>query len=183
MDMYKLYLARKDAMSHRVAFAVLIVFGLAAWPASPQDEGERAGFWLSFGGGGGLIRDLRAATFYARMGGTPNRQLQFGAQVMNWWRDEGDVENSSVSVSATAAFFPWDDAGPAGLPLEQTFLRAGFGVATMGHKSGVGPTLGAGIDLRLGGNLHVTPNLDMVIYFLADHTYTSMAFTLGLTWH
>lgn len=170
-------------MSHRVAFAVMVAAVLAAWPASPQDEGERSGFWLSFGGGGGLIRDLRAATFYVRMGGTPNPRLQFGAQVMNWWRHEGDVENTSVSVSATGAFFPWGNRAPANSPLKQTFLRVGFGIATMGDNSGLGPTFGSGIDLRLGGNLHVTPNLDMVVYFLADHTYTSMAFTLGLTWH
>ncbi|UCG85066.1 MAG: hypothetical protein JSW71_14125 [Gemmatimonadota bacterium] len=180
--MYKTY-ADSQPMFRRLAFGVMVALALAPWPAAPQIEGERAGFWLSFGGGGGLMRDLRAATFYVRMGGTPNRQLQFGGQVMNWWRDEGDEENSSVSVSATAAFFPWDRRSSGGSPLRQTFIRIGFGPVAMGDLSGVGPTFGAGIDLQLGGNLHVTPNVDMAVYFLADHTYTSMAFTLGLTWH
>jgi hypothetical protein len=162
---------------------MIAVLLAAAWPASSQREGERRGFWFSFGGGGGLLRDLRAATFYVRMGGTPRSQLQFGAQVMNWWRDEGAEEHEGVSVAATAAYFPWDDGAPGGSVLEDAFLKAGFGPVSMGEISGIGPTFGAGIDLQLGGNLHVTPNLDMVIYFLADYTYTSLAFTLGLTWH
>jgi hypothetical protein len=161
---------------------VIVALVLAAWPASPQDEGERAGFWLSFGGGGGMLRSMRAATFYARMGGTPNRRLQFGAQVMNWWR-ENDADYSGVSVGVTAAFFPWDDGQGTRSPFEQTFLRAGFGPVTMGHLTGIGPTFGFGTDLHLNGNLHVTPNLDMVLYFLADATYVSAAFTLGLSWH
>ncbi len=171
-------------MSYRVAVLMIAALALSGTSVSAQYEGDRRGFWLSFGGGGGVIRDLRAATFYVRMGGTPNSRLQFGGQVMNWWRDESHEEShTGVSVSATAAFFPWDDGEPGGSVLKQAFFRAGFGPVTMGSLSGVGPTFGTGIDLRLSGNLHVTPNLDTVIYFLADHTYASVAFTLGLTWH
>jgi hypothetical protein len=161
----------------------MVALAVAAWPASPQGGGERSGFWFSFGGGGGLIRDLRGAAFYVRMGGTPNSQLQFGGQVLNMWRHANNGDHGSVSVAATAAFFPWDDGARGGSTLEQMFFRAGFGVANMGHLTGVGPTFGTGIDLQLSGNMHVTPNLDMVLYFLADYTYASIAFTLGLTWH
>jgi len=179
--MYRIY-AFDAEMFRRVALGAILALSLAPRTASPQVEGERSGFWLSFGGGGGLLRDLRAASFYVRMGGTPNHQLQFGGQVMHWWREDG-AEYTGESVAATAAFFPWDDGLPGGSPLEQAFLRVGFGPVAMGDLSGVGPTFGAGIDLQLGGNLHVTPNLDMVVYFLAEHTYTSVAFTLGLSWH
>ncbi|MEJ2238484.1 MAG: hypothetical protein P8X82_09330, partial [Gemmatimonadales bacterium] len=84
--MYSIY-AEDSSMFRRVAVAAMLALALAPWPASPQVEGERSGFWLSFGGGGGLLRDLRAASFYVRMGGTPNHQLQFGGQVLHWWRE------------------------------------------------------------------------------------------------
>jgi hypothetical protein len=171
-------------MFQRVAVALTLVLTLASGSALSQEAGTRSGFWLSFGGGGGVMNGLRGASFYVRMGGTPNEQVQFGAQVLNWWRDEADTgDDTRVSVAATAAIFPVHSSGPDRSLLSEWFLRAGFGIVTAQSTSGVGPTVGTGIDLRLGRNFFVTPNVDMVVYFFAEETDVSLTFTLGLTWH
>jgi hypothetical protein len=40
-----------------------------------------------------------------------------------------------------------------------------------------------GIDLALSRNFFVTPNIDYAVDFFAESTYTSLLFTLGLSWH
>ena len=61
-------------MFQRVAVALTLVLTLASGSALSQEAGTRSGFWLSFGGGGGVMNGLRGASFYVRMGGTPNEQ-------------------------------------------------------------------------------------------------------------
>lgn len=60
-------------------------------------------------------------------------------------------------------------------------------------ESGPGLTLGAGYDVRLGRNLYLTPNLDVLFQFIGAKNdpvlgrqpgaSIIMLFTLGLTWH
>jgi hypothetical protein len=171
-------------MFQKTTLILTLVLVLASASALPQEASTRSGFWLSFGGGGGVMDGQRGATMYVRMGGTPNDQVQFGAQVLHWWRDEANTgEDTRVSVAATAAVFPVHSSGPDRSLLSEWFLRAGFGIVTAQSTSGVGPTVGTGIDLRLGRNFFVTPNVDMVVYFFAEETDVSLTFTLGLTWH
>ncbi|NIM52598.1 MAG: hypothetical protein GTO22_25695 [Gemmatimonadales bacterium] len=170
-------------MFQKVTLALTVVFVLGAGSALPQEVGTRSGFWLSFGGGGGLMDGLRGAATYVRMGGTPNSRVQFGGQVLNWWRHDETGEHSRVSIAATAAVFPIQGGSPNRALLSEWFLRGGFGIVTAHSSSGVGPTLGTGIDLRLGRNFFVTPNVDLLVYFFRDETDVSLTFTLGLTWH
>jgi hypothetical protein len=170
-------------MFQKVALALTLVFALTTGLALPQEAGARSGFWLSFGGGGGLMNGSRGAATYVRMGGTPNNRVQFGGQVLHWWRDDDRGDRTRVSIAATAAIFPLHSGAPNRSPLSEWFLRAGFGIVTAHSSSGVGPTLGTGIDLRLGRNFFVTPNVDLVAYFFKDETDVSLTFTLGLTWH
>jgi hypothetical protein len=171
-------------MFQKTALSLTLLLVLASTSALAQEASTRSGFWMSFGGGGGVMNGERGATFYARLGGTPNDHVQFGAQVLHWWRDEASTgDDTRVSVGATAAIFPVRNSGPNRSLLSEWFLRAGFGIVTAQSTSGVGPTVGTGIDLRLGRNFFVTPNVDMVVYFFAEETDVSLTFTLGLTWH
>jgi hypothetical protein len=48
-------------MFQRVAVALTVVLTLASGSALSQEAGTRSGFWLSFGGGGGVMNGLRGA--------------------------------------------------------------------------------------------------------------------------
>lgn len=170
-------------MFQKTALALSLIVALAAGTATSQEGGTRSGFWLSFGGGGGLMNGLRGAATYVRLGGTPNPRVQFGAQVLHWWREDHQGERVRTSVGATAAIFPVHSSASSHHLLSEWFLRAGFGIVAAQATSGVGPSVGTGIDLRLGSNFFVSPNVDLVMYFFQDETDVSLTFTLGLTWH
>ena len=126
----------------------------------------------------------RSATTYFRMGGTPNKRVHFGGQVLHWWQDE-DIQHTSVT--ATFAVYPlYRTTGRRSL-FQEFFLKSGFGVATAhchgDDVTGVGLNLGTGFDLRLSRNFFVTPNLDYSIDYFAESTHTSLLFSLGLSWH
>lgn len=145
-----------------------------------RDPGRRhTGFWFSGGAGGGWRDDLRGASVYLRLGGTPSERALFGGEVITWFRgDETSLER--VNVTATALFYPLYGAGDA----DGLFLKGGFGVATTGDgRTGVGTTLGAGYDFRLGGNLYVTPNVDFLLQFFESWTDTALVITLGMGFH
>jgi hypothetical protein len=170
-------------MFQKGALALILALTLVSGSALPQEAGTRSGFWLSFGGGGGVMNGLRGAAAYVRMGGTPNERVQFGGQLLHWWREDDTGERTRVSIAATAAIFPIHSGAPNRHLLSEWFLKAGFGIVTAQSTTGVGPTVGTGIDLRLGRNFFVSPNVDLVIYFFNDETDVSLTFTLGLTWH
>ena len=85
-------------------------------------------------------------------------------------------------------FFPSETGG--------FFLKGGLGGANVeaevgGVKvteKGVGTTLGLGYDVRLGRNLYLTPNIDLLIQTFENasgETTSNSLFlvTVGLTWH
>ena len=155
-----------------------------AVPASGQNEGTHKGFWLSFGGGGGWMEGERSASSYFRMGGTPNSKVHFGGQVLHWWQND-DIQHSNVS--AIFSVYPFFRRSRRSGKLSELFLKTGFGIAVAHNhwqdQTGIGLDLGTGIDLRLGGNFFVTPNLDFLLDFFNESTDTSFLFTLGLSWH
>ena len=168
-------------------FASGVLASSAGWA---QHEGTHKGFWLSFGGGGGWMDGARGASGYVRMGGTPNSRVQFGGQVLHWWRgDQMDIERSRVAVTASGSIFPFYQRREDRVPLQEWFVKLGFGVAAAeeswmgGEESGIAFNTGTGFDLRLGGNFFVTPNVDAVVLFFNDDTDVTVVFTLGLTWH
>ena len=163
---------------------LLLVCVFCCGPVIAQTENAHKGFWLSFGGGGGWMEGERSASSYFRMGGTPNSQVHFGAQVLHWWQDD-EIQNSSVT--AIFALYPfYRRSGPPGR-FSEWFLKTGFGIAVAHNhwqdQTGVGLNLGTGIDLRLNRNFFVTPNLDFLVDFFNESTDTSILFTLGLSWH
>ena len=187
--------ARKKSTRARQV-ASLLVFGLiltgveaagaqdASAPESAHEVDAHArqhrGFWLSAGGGGGWHGDLRGAAFYLRFGGTPSEKVLFGGEVLTWFRGD-DVALQRVNATATAVYYPLVGRGPA----RGLFFKGGFGIGTTGDgiNTGVGTTLGTGFDFRIGRNLYVTPNADVLTQFFESDTDTQFVFTLGLGFH
>ncbi len=177
-------------MLYRLIILLIALGALASESARAQEEGAHKGFWLSFGGGGGWRDGSRGAAGYVRMGGTPNSRVQFGGQVLHWWRaDHVGAETNRVAVTASGSVFPFYRREGDGLPIDEFFLKLGFGVAAGedswmgGEESGIAFNVGTGFDLHLGGNFFVTPNFDTALLFFADCTDITAVFTLGLTWH
>ena len=126
----------------------------------------------------------RSASTYFRMGGTPNTNVHFGGQVLHWWQDD-EIQHSNVA--ATISVYPFNGMSGGRSSLREWFVKTAFGIAVSHDRwidqTGVGLNLGTGVDLRLGRNFFVTPNLDLLIDLYNESTVTSLLFTLGLSWH
>lgn len=153
---------------------------------SAQQTTRYKGFWIGFGFGGGWSGTaapgddaLGGGAFYLRMGGTVSPHFLFGGEIQSWFRSSDGGDFSRVNTNATALVYPSTDLG--------LFLKGGFGVASYQdrgrHRTGVGTTFGAGYDVRLGNNLYLTPNADLMLHFLDDFTESTFVVSLGLTWH
>ena len=175
--------------------ALLNIF--TTFPVGAQDTPRHDRFWWAFGFGGGwnainvtFERTInrwtfdfdgpRGASAYFRLGGTVNQHVLFGGEALVFWREGRPGQDlERVNVNAVALIYPDSDGG--------LFFKGGFGVASSegsrGEESGVGASLGTGFDLRIGTNIFVTPNLDLMVQMFEESTNASLLFTLGFTWH
>lgn len=178
----------------------LLVSGAAALalavasPAEAQREVRHRGFWIGFGAGGGWNTSdgldgetLGGGAVYLRLGGTPSERLLVGGEVNGWLRDQDGAVVSRGNVTLTLMFYPSRNGG--------LFVKGGAGVAQVAVSQriqnvtttitdeGVGTTLGAGFDIRLGRNFYVTPNVDFLFQSINDANNTLTLFSLGVTWH
>ena len=171
-------------MFHRVTVALAITILVGCVQVHAQGEGDRTGLWLSAGGGGGWNDGMKGASGYLRMGGTPNEHVQFGVQVLRWWRVDNRVVYGRTSVAVTTQIFPLASRTNRLSPLNDWHLRGGFGVASVDHlMSGMAINLGTGIDLGMDGSFFVTPGVDVLVQMYRHLTNTALLFTMGLTWH
>ena len=171
-------------MFQRMTVALVAACVLGVAPIYAQEDGARRGFWLSFGGGGGWNDGMRGASGYIRMGGTPNERVQFGTQLLWWWREDRHQEYGRVSVGVTAQFFPLRFNANGASALNQLHVRTGFGfVGANNDMGGVGVQFGVGCDLAMNGKLFVTPSVDVLKQMYRHVTDTALLLTLGLTWH
>lgn len=154
------------------------------------DESQRSldthrGFWLSGGLGGGWMEGDGGAAVYIRLGGTPSNRLLLGGEVLVWTPDPDAEDVGQANVTATALWYPIYQS--TGSPGHDWFVKAGVGFATADNgfrkRDGFGVTLGSGYDFRLGNNLYLTPNLDVLIQFLEQDTDVGVLITLGLGFH
>lgn len=178
---------------------------LASAPAVRAQDAERPparheGFWVAFGlGGGSNLADwadgARAGVGgYVRLGGTVSERFLIGGELIGWGRDRNGATFSESGATAVAMFYPAGHgafvklgAGFAGWAAQAT-VPGGTLTQTAGGFAG---TLGLGYDLRIGGNLYLTPNFDFLYHTLeSDDTAFAdigsgavILFTLGLTWH
>ncbi len=173
-----------------VTKAWLIAAALLTAGSAPALAQGHEGFWIGFGLGGGATGGSNAqggAAAYLRMGGTPTDLLLVGGELIGWGRTENNVTVSQGNAAADILFYPSLNRG--------FFLKAGLGFATAttsatsgnltltSTENGLGTTLGAGFDLKLGRNIYLTPNFDALIQVIGGNTETLYLFTLGLTWH
>ncbi len=172
--------------------ASMCLLALFALPVSlfAQDDGrppaEHAGLWLSGGlGGGSTSEDDEGPAGYFRIGGSVSQNVLLGGEVAGMTYDLDGTNVSFANVTFTALF---DPALPGGF-----FAKAGVGFASVmtsldigggtftTDDEGFGVTLGVGYDIRIGGNLYLTPNLDVLLQTYGDDRDASLVlFTLGL---
>jgi hypothetical protein len=167
----------------------------------------RDGFWLalSVGAGNESFRfdddpagysdDITAPTFSLRLGGTPSRNWLLGAELFAWM--DGDLydhydEYSNVLSSAMmiAQFYPSARGGlylKGGVGVAGNYIRtvnpAGFAVRD--EESGLATVFGAGLDLRIGRTVSITPTVDVHHQFFnrADLRERIVSFGIGVTFH
>jgi hypothetical protein len=164
--------------------ALVLLGGAAAAQQPPPglvevQSSERHGFWGALGvGAGGQSFDLRDGAGYSgdlykptvslRLGGTPNRHLRLGGEVLGWINDQGRRTESLTSVLFIGQFYPATRTGlylkgGLGLGRNEVSFDPGFGVGDTGFAG----LLGAGWELRVGRKLYLNPAVDLV-----EHRFT-----------
>jgi hypothetical protein len=167
----------------------------------------RDGFWLGFSVGagnesfrfedtpGGYSDDITAPTFSLRLGGTPSQKWLIGAELFAWM--DGDLndyydESSNVLSSAMmiAQFYPIRNGGlyiKGGVGVAGNYVRtiSPDGFVVRDDESGLATVFGAGLDLRVGRSISITPTLDVHHQFFnrIDVRERIVSLGVGLTFH
>lgn len=200
-------------MKMTVTTLCLIAFAMAAHPAAAL-AGDREGFYLGFGGGWGSAKvesDQGSSTDressgvgYIKAGGALNRHLLFGGE-LNAWRKTATIDTNTeatlkmYNLAATLTYYPGATNG--------FFIKGGAGVALLGSEftvpgaklqldmgNGLGVIAGLGYDIPLGGNVSITPALNVWRGDIGDLTVGSQTrftnwtqnvvdLTIGIVFH
>lgn len=175
-----------------------VLFGwVASLPAQDNDRppAEHRGLWLSGGLGGGTVdndeggfssnEDDGGPAVYFRMGGSVSQHILLGGEVIGMTIDRDGADVSFANATLTLIYDPalpggFFAKGGIGFASVMTSLDIGDGTFTT-DEEGFGVTLGVGYDIRIGGNLYLTPNVDFLLQTYSDDRDASMAlFTIGL---
>ena len=184
-------LVRTVLISCALAFTIISVL-----PAqeSTRPPVEHSGLWLSGGLGGGSTDndegnltsdDDSGPAGYFRLGGTVSQHVMLGGEVIGMTFDRDGADVSFANATFTVIYDPalpggFFAKGGIGFASVMTSLDIGGGTFTTDDE-GFGVTLGAGYDIRIGGNLYLTPNVDFLLQSYGDGRDASMAlFTVGL---
>ncbi|MGH7530447.1 MAG: hypothetical protein ACREMN_08710 [Gemmatimonadales bacterium] len=143
----------------RAILAVLLTVGLAGTGSAQR---LHQGFWIGFAPGGVGVADGEGLVYplYLRLGGTIDQRLLLGVE---WFGVVLDDHPATIAenYSLTALFYPSTRGG--------FFAKAGLGLGRAASRcpdqpvdviSGVGMTVGAGYDVRIGRNVYLTPTVD-----------------------
>ena len=176
------------------SLAMLLALGTA------RAQRVHRGFWLSVAPGGVGVVETGGFAYplYLRLGGTIDQQLLVGVEWYGVVLDD-DPEAGAANTTAVALFYP----SPKGV----LFTRAGVGLGRAASTcpdrdpdvaSGLGVTLGTGVDIRMGRNVYLSPGIDFV-WQGAERALCpapgnpgsgtvrgyspGFFFTLGVTWH
>lgn len=162
----------------RAALVTLCIVGAPAlWAQHPQ---VRDGFWIGFGLGYGPLDpsctgcgslDSRSSfTGHLRLGGTLRPDVLLGGDIVTWTKSANGVDDVGGNVTAAAYFYPKVRSG--------FFLKGGVGIAFFSTSpnnsgagadgAGVGFTIGAGYDLRVGRNISLTPVANLLYGSVGD---------------
>lgn len=183
--------------------AITATVALAAPAAAQQPTHPHRGFWWGFGlGAGSNVTDGFGTTGsgglggYLRLGGSPSQKVQLGFETITWVASFGDRTWTRGNGTFSVMVFPTGQG---------FFVKSGLGFASISAEriqgntrtetteEGFGFTAGLGYDIRIGRNMYLTPNLDLLLQALGEktdpilgdipETNTIILFTLGLTWH
>jgi hypothetical protein len=162
----------------------LLIAGAAAAQEPPRGlvevhDSERGGFWGALGiGAGGEAFDLRDGLGYSselyrptvsvRLGGTPNRYLRLGGEILGWIDDHSNRTESITSLLFITQLYPAPSTGlylkgGLGLGRNEVDFNDGFGVGDTGFAG----LVGAGWEVRVGRRWYLNPAVDVV-----EHRYT-----------
>lgn len=151
----------------RAALATLLALGATAlWAQHPQ---VRDGFWIGFGLGYGpfdascsgcpSMNSESSFTGHLRLGGTLKPNVLLGGDIVAWTKSANGLDEVGGNTTATVYYYPMVRSG--------LFLKGGVGIALYDLSpnnsgsgvdgTGVGFTIGAGYDLRVGRNISLTP--------------------------
>lgn len=164
-----------------------------AKPTAPH-----AGFWLGGGVGAGFTDegsdDINDGGFaaYLRMGGTLSDRLLLGGELIGVTREaDADIGDASVHQGNATLSLLYYPSSPGGF-----FAKAGAGFASASvivqegnltitnDESGFGLTFGVGYDLRLGSNLYLTPNFDVLVQSFDEFGDSNLfLLTVGVGFH
>ena len=176
--------------------SVLFFTVVSALPAqdSTRPPIVHSGLWLGGGlGGGSTDNDEGSLTSgddsgpagYFRLGGSVSQHFLLGGEVIGMTFDRDGTDVSFANATVTLIYDPalpggFFAKGGIGFASVMTSLDIGGGTFTTDDE-GFGVTLGAGYDIRIGGNLYLTPNVDFLFQTYSDDREASMAlFTLGI---
>ena len=179
-------------MTTRLMVLAIFTLFMVGSDLAAQDTAPHSGFWLGGGLGVGLTDeaagDDAGPAGYLRMGGTPSDRVLLGGEVIGLSRDVGDATVSQANTTFSVLYYP---SSPGGL-----FAKAGVGFASAvvstdvaggtftSDESGFGLTFGAGYDVRIGRNLYLTPNLDVLVQTFDEFADSNLfLFTLGIGFH
>jgi hypothetical protein len=171
----------------------LLLLGVSVAPAQ-QHAQTRKGFWIGFGAGYGSYGVScsgcsglgRQGSFsgYLKMGGTLSPHLLLGGETNGWTKSENGASLTAGNASLSAYYYP--------NPVSGLFLSGGLGVSTVSastggasnSETGAGLKLGAGYDLRVGGNTSITPVFNWVWGKPQnDYKHNFFQFAVGVTFH
>lgn len=173
-----------------VTVSALVALGRQA-PLQAQHLHE--GSWSGFApGGAGAAASEFGYPLFVRFGGTLNQRVLLGIEAyLVFWDFEAGFSSHdtrwSSNVTATMLLYPSQKGG--------LFVKPGVGLSEGSASCGAtsittlrfGSTLGVGYDLRLGSNLYLTPNVDLLVLnhpnCAGTHTRLGLFFTLGVTRH
>jgi hypothetical protein len=177
------------------ALAVVVALSLLGVSVAPAQHAQtRKGFWVGFGFGygtygiscdgcSGLGRE-GSYSGYLKMGGTISPHLLLGGETNGWTKSEAGASITAANASFAAYYYP--------KPSNGLFLRGGLGFSTTSasnggssnSNTGAGATIGAGYDLRVGGNTSITPVLNYMYGKPQDgFSQNFVQFAIGVTFH
>jgi hypothetical protein len=172
----------------RAALVTLFILGAPMlWAQHPQ---VRDGFWIGFGLGYGRFdpsctgcspNSESSFTGHVRLGGTMRPDVLLGGDIVTWTKSQGGTDDVGGNVTAAAYFYPMVRSG--------FFLKGGVGIAFFSTSpnnsgsgadgAGVGFTVGAGYDLRVGRNISLTPVGNLVYGSVGDLQVNGATFLRG----
>ncbi|MFW6083778.1 MAG: hypothetical protein ACODAA_01025 [Gemmatimonadota bacterium] len=181
-------------INRTLAVATLFLLGgFVPLAAQQSADAVHSGFWLTGGLGVGVTDegssgDDAGPAFYLRMGGTPSERVLLGGEAIGFTRDVGGADVTLGNATFSVLYYP---ASPGGM-----FVKAGAGFASAtvstdvaggtftSDDQGFGLTFGGGYDVRIGENLYLTPNVDVMIQSFDEFAdANSFLFTLGIGFH